>query len=62
MVSCEKASIQLLPDASNEEQTGGKSGISNKPKATSLDCFALICEDSVLFPEGGGQVWSMYFN
>lgn len=30
-------------------------------KKTTVSCFEVLLEDTIFFPEGGGQVYSIYF-
>ena len=52
VTSCEKTT--LPQDVSADPASGTKKGKQHRPEA--VDCYAVVCEDTVLFPEGGGQV------
>jgi len=47
VVSCCAAKLQLPP--------AEDSGEARKPKPVTVQCWEVVCEDTVLFPEGGGQ-------
>uniref|UniRef100_A0A2P2I714 Alanyl-tRNA editing protein Aarsd1-like n=1 Tax=Hirondellea gigas TaxID=1518452 RepID=A0A2P2I714_9CRUS len=53
VVACKKSKVQL---AASEAATDGKQKSNNKKqKAKEIECYEVLFEDTVLFPEGGGQ-------
>lgn len=53
VVSCQKTKLQVPFDVSSDSV--GKKGGSKKQKPSVIDCYEVLFEDTVLFPEGGGQ-------
>ncbi|KAF2351718.1 Threonyl/alanyl tRNA synthetase SAD [Trinorchestia longiramus] len=53
VVSCEKAVVQL--EVEEEESDPAKNKCKMKPSSKDVTCYEVIFEDTVFFPEGGGQ-------